>query len=117
VARDLLVSVVENGGGRRARTGPYTVLGKTGTAKLTYADRSGYEPRAYLSVFVGAAPVNGPAGAREPRIVVLAMVRRPNPRIGYYGAQVAAPVVGEIIARTLPYLGVPAGNTVALTGL
>ncbi len=101
VAQDLLVSVVENGSGRRAATGPYQVLGKTGTARLVYSDRGGYEPGAYLSVFVGAAPV------ADPQILVLVMVRRPNPQIGYYGAAVAAPVVGEIIKRTLAYLEVP----------
>ncbi len=102
MARDLLVSVVENGSGRRARSGPYRVLGKTGTAKLAYPDRSGYEPGAYLSLFVGAAP------ATEAQIVVLVMIRRPNQNIGYYGATVAAPVVGEILAKTLLYLEVPA---------
>ncbi len=102
MAGELLVSVVENGSGRSARTGPYRVLGKTGTAKLAYADRGGYEPGAYVSVFVGAAP------AASPRVVVLVMIRRPNPGIGYYGARVAAPVVGEIITKTLLYLEVPA---------
>lgn len=111
VAQDLLVSVVENGGGRRAKVGPYSVLGKTGTARLTYADRGGYEPGAYLSVFVGAAP------AHDPRLVALAMVRRPRARLGYFGATVAAPVVGEILANALAYLGVEPRETAALTGL
>lgn len=101
MAQELLVSVVENGSGRSARTGPYRVLGKTGTAKLAYADQGGYEPGAYISVFVGAAP------AASPRVVVLVMIRRPNPGIGYYGARVAAPVVGEILTKTLLYLEVP----------
>lgn len=101
MARELLVSVIESGSGRRAQSGSYRVLGKTGTAELTYADRSGYEPGAYLSLFVGAAPV------AEPQIVALVIIRRPNPKIGYYGGTVAAPAVGEIIARTLLYLEVP----------
>ncbi len=111
MVRDLLVSVVENGGGHRAKTGPYRVLGKTGTAKLAYTDRSGYEPGAYLSVFVGAAPV------MEPRAIALVMVRRPNPQIGYYGGTVAAPVVGKILTETLAYLGVPPEGQVALSSL
>jgi cell division protein FtsI/penicillin-binding protein 2 len=111
VARDLLVSVVENGGGRTAKVGPYSVLGKTGTAKLTCTGRSGYEPGAYLSVFVGAAPV------AEPQAIALVMIRRPDPGIGYYGTTVAAPVVGEILAQTLAYLGVPPDGRVASRGL
>lgn len=111
IAREILVSVVENGGGHRAKTGRYRVLGKTGTPKLVAADGGGYEPGAYLGLFLGAAP------ATDPRIVVLAVVRRPNPATGYYGGTVAAPAVGEIIAKTLPYLEVPPDEPVALTDL
>jgi cell division protein FtsI (penicillin-binding protein 3) len=111
MARELLVSVVENGGGWRAKAGPYRVLGKTGTAKLTYSDRSGYEPRAYQGMFVGAAPVE------TPRLVALAVVRRPNPAIGYYGGKVAAPVVGTILTQALGYLEESPAPQVALWGL
>lgn len=111
VAGELMVSVVENGGGRRAQVGPYKVLGKTGTAKLTYRDRAGYEPGAYVSTFVGAAP------ASYPQVVVLVMVRRPNAAIGYYGSLVAAPAAGRILAATLAYLDVPTDEPVATAGL
>jgi cell division protein FtsI/penicillin-binding protein 2 len=108
---DAMRAVVEEGGAAKAQIGPYKVLGKTGTAKLTYPDRRGYEEGAYLSVFVGAAP------ADDPRIVVLTIVRRANPAIAYYGGQVAAPVVGEIIARVLAYLQVPGEDGSVATGL
>ncbi len=111
VAQELLVSVVEHGGGCKARIGPYRVLGKTGTAKLPYPDRPGYEPGAYLGTFVGAAP------AHDPQIVVLVMIRRPNAALGYYGSTVAAPAVGEIIASTLAYLGVEPEQYTASSGL
>ena len=101
---ELLTAVVEEGGGRRAAIGPYRVLGKTGTAKLTFAQGGGYEPGAYLGLFLGAAP------ASAPRIVALAMIRRPDPQIGYYGGRVAAPVVGRILAEVLEYLQVPEDN-------
>ena len=101
VTDELLVSVVENGSGRGAKLEHYRVLGKTGTAKLTYKDRGEYEPGAYLGTFVGAAPVERPA------LVAMVMIRRPNPRVAYYGSAVAAPVVGEILGQALPYLGVP----------
>ncbi len=109
VTRELLVSVVENGGGKRARIGPHRVLGKTGTAKLVGPDGR-YEDGAYLSLFVGASPVD------RPRLVVVAMVRRPDPARGFYGSQVAAPLVGRILAETLAYLGVPPDDVPA-TGL
>jgi len=101
VANELLVSVVENGSGKGAKLEHYRVLGKTGTAKLMYKTGKTYEPGAYLGTFVGAAPVGRPA------LVAMVMIRRPNPRVAYYGSAVAAPVVGEILGQALPYLGVP----------
>ncbi len=98
---EALVAVVEHGGGRRANGGPYRILGKTGTAKLLYEDGRGYEPGAYLGTFVGAAPV------RDPELVVLVMVRRPNPEVGYYGGVVSAPAVRKILEEALAYLNVP----------
>lgn len=111
VAGDLLVAVGEHGGGRRAQVGPYKVLGKTGTAKLTAPGRRGYEPGAYLALFVGAAP------AHDPQLVAVTMIRRPNPRLGYYGSQVAAPVAGKVLARALAYLEVPPERTTFVRGL
>lgn len=106
VSRALLVSVVEEGSGAPAKQGGYSVLGKTGTAKLAYRDKPGYEPKQYSSAFVGAAPVG------DPEIVVLVMVRRPDAQRGFYGRQVAAPAAGQIIARTLAYLQVPPDEAV-----
>ncbi|MBI4717217.1 MAG: penicillin-binding protein 2 [Planctomycetes bacterium] len=110
LADEVLVSVVEEGTGHEAKIEGYRVLGKTGTAKLTYKDRKGYEPRAYLSTFIGAAP------ARAPEVVVLVMIRRPNPDIGYYGGTVSAPSVRRILAETLAYLQVPPEESVAMVG-
>jgi len=98
---ELLTSAVKEGTGKRARTEHYRVLGKTGTPKLAYRNRGGYEPGAYLPTFIGAAPAN------DPKIAVLVMVRRPNARKDYYGGKVAAPAASRIIAEVLPYLGVP----------
>lgn len=111
MSRTVLLSVVEDGGGHRAKLDQYRVLGKTGTAKLSYRDRPGYEPDAYLSTFVGAAPADDPA------VLALVMVRRPNPALGYYGGVVSAPAVGRILAKTLAYLDVPPDRTAGWAGL
>ena len=58
-----------------------------------------------------------PAPVPEPQLVVLVMIRRPDPSIAYYGAQVAGPVVGRIIADTLTYLEVPPDDPPRPTGL
>lgn len=101
VTRELLLSVVENGSGRRAKIEGYQVLGKTGTAKLPYENQRGYEPGAYLSSFVAAAP------AQDPAVVVLVMVRRPQAQTGYFGSIVAAPAAGQILRGVLAYLEIP----------
>jgi cell division protein FtsI (penicillin-binding protein 3) len=101
VTRELMRAVVEEGGGHRARSEQYTVMGKTGTAKLLYKDKPVYEPGAYLGTFVGAAPVE------SPELVVLVMVRRPASGLAYYGGAVSAPAVKDILDRSLAYMGVP----------
>ena len=101
LVHDPLRAVVEDGGGNKTKCRQYTVLGKTGTTKLTYRDRPLYEPGAYVGTFVGAAP------ASHPGLVVLVMIRRPDPKIAYYGAAVAAPAVGRIFDEALSYLGIP----------
>lgn len=100
-ARDVLVRVVNEGTGKRARLQAYQVLGKTGTAQMPYKDRRGYEPDAYVGTFIGAAP------AHDPQVAVVVMVKKPNARKGYYGGTVAAPAVRAVIADTLAYLQVP----------
>jgi len=104
----VLVSVVEEGSGKLAKVPGHQVLGKTGTSKLSFTDKRGYEEGAYLASFIAAAP------ASDPRVAVLVMVRRPDAKLGYYGSKVSAPAVGEILAGTLAYLQVPPGEEVAM---
>ncbi|UCF33102.1 MAG: penicillin-binding protein 2 [Phycisphaerales bacterium] len=112
MSREVLRGVVEEGSGRRAQLEHYSVLGKTGTAKLTFEDRRGYEPDAYLASFIGAAP------ADDPQVAVLVIVRRPNPKLGYYGGTVSAPAVKSILGKTLAYLQVPPEEkVVSLAGM
>lgn len=104
MARRVLVAVVNTGTGKRAALPDHQVLGKTGTAQIPYKDRRGYEPDAYLAAFMGAAP------ADDPRAAILVMIRKPNPRLGYYGGRVSAPVAREVLEKTLAYLQVPPGR-------
>lgn len=101
MAQDLMASVVEEGTGKRAKLENYGVVGKTGTAKLIRRDgKRGYEPGQYLSLFMGASPV------QEPEVLALVIVRRPIASQGYFGGIVSAPAVREILQGTLPYLDV-----------
>lgn len=112
MTREILAAVVAEGGGARvAQLDAYVVVGKTGTAQVPHPDRRGYEPGAYLSSFMGAAPRD------EPRLAVLVMIRKPNPRKGYYGAVVSAPVVRDVLDKSLPYLKVPPDRTADASSL
>ena len=100
--RGLMRLVVTGGTGRKAEAPGYLIGGKTGTAdKLT---NGGYASGNKISSFVGAFPIN------DPRYVVLALVDEPkgNKRTFNYatGGWVAAPVVGRVVARMAPMVGI-----------
>ena len=101
IVQHALVKVVTEGTGKEAALDEWQVFGKTGTANIALGDQKGYDEQNYTASFVGGAP------AENPRIVVLVSIRKPNKalRKGYSGGRVAAPVVGDIIKKTLTYLG------------
>jgi cell division protein FtsI/penicillin-binding protein 2 len=94
-----LLKVVEEGTGRNARMEKWTVAGKTGTAMKVVG--RGYKVGHYRSSFVGLAP------AEKPEVIVVVMTDDPRPKSGTpYGGTVSAPVVKEILEKSLPYLRV-----------
>lgn len=105
LTRQVLRQVVTEGTGRRANSHMYTIWGKTGTAQVPDRINGGYIDRTYTGSFICAAPL------RQPRIVVMAVIHRPDPSIGYYGGTVAGPACKQVVEQTLAYLGVPADNT------
>jgi len=102
VVSEALVSVVNEGGGKRAKLDKWQVFGKSGTANIAKSDSRGYSQRDYVSSFICGAP------AEDPAIVVLVSIRKPNRSLGkhYIGGIVSAPVAARITERTLTYLGV-----------
>ncbi len=100
--RRILRKVVTNGTARFADAPGYRVGGKTGTADK--AGRGGYNREAIISTFAGAFPMD------DPRYVVLAMLDEPRgiPETGNLAQAgwTAAPVVGRVITRIGPLLGV-----------
>jgi cell division protein FtsI/penicillin-binding protein 2 len=90
----------------------YTVAGKTGTAQK--AGPGGYQPGRYVSSFIGFFP------ADEPEVCISVVLD--EPKQGYYGGQVAAPIFRQIAERVANYLNIrpdrnpvepPAERTVA----
>jgi cell division protein FtsI/penicillin-binding protein 2 len=98
IVTDALVGVVNEGTGRKAKLEKWQVFGKTGTANIAENNQKGYSENAYIASFIAGAPVENPA------VVVMVSIRKPNVSLGYTGGTVAAPVVAEILKKTLNYL-------------
>lgn len=93
--RKMLTLVVEKGTGTKGRIKGYKVAGKTGTSQKV--GDSGYSKTDYIGSFAAMAP------ADQPELVVLVAVD--TPRIGsYYGGDVAAPAVQQIMSYALQHL-------------
>lgn len=91
--RYVLEQVVDGGSGKNAYLEGYHIGGKTATSETL--PRSANK---YISSFVGFAP------ADDPQVIGLCVIH--NPQGVYYGGTIAAPVIQEIFANILPYLGI-----------
>ncbi|MCK5564947.1 MAG: penicillin-binding protein 2 [Planctomycetes bacterium] len=100
IVTEALVSVVKEGTGKPAALKEYQVFGKTGTANIAGSTIKGYDEKNYIASFAGGAP------AENPKLVVLVSIRKPDRSLGkgYTGGKVAAPVVKEILDKSLTYL-------------
>ncbi len=103
IMRKLLYLVVAEGTGKQAAARGYLVGGKTGTAEKAVGGR--YQRKSLISTFVGAFPID------RPRYAVLALLDEPRGTEATHGLATAgwtaAPVVGAVIARIGPLLGIP----------
>ena len=88
-----LEKVVYEGTGNKAYIPGYRIGGKTATSEKL-PRRSGK----YIASFLSFAPAENPQ--------VLALVLIDEPQGVYYGGQVAGPVMQELLANILPYLGI-----------
>lgn len=95
----MLVSVVENGHGKKAGVEGYYIAGKTGTAQIPKKDGPGYESGANIGSFVGFGPVE------DPRFAMI--VRIDRPRDVQFAESSAAPLFGEIAKFILQYYEIP----------
>lgn len=91
--RSILEKVVDGGSGKNAFIEGYHIGGKTATSETL--PRSANK---YISSFLGFAP------ASDPQVIGMVVIN--NPQGVYYGGTIAAPVMKDIFANILPYLGV-----------
>ncbi|MFM9890780.1 MAG: peptidoglycan D,D-transpeptidase FtsI family protein [Rickettsiales bacterium] len=100
--RDLLRLVVRYGTGRSANAAGYEVGGKTGTAEKNV--NGVYNPHAKVALFASVFPIYAP------RYAMLVMVDEPKGNKSTYGfatgGWISAPVVGRMVQRMAPLLGI-----------
>ncbi|MDD3803365.1 MAG: penicillin-binding protein 2 [bacterium] len=87
---DLLVKVVYDGTGVKAKVNGVTVAGKTGTAEKA-SQKGGYMRGKYISSFIGYFP------ADDPKFIVMTIID--EPRGMYWASEIAAPMFDEIVTR------------------
>ena len=99
----LMESVVTEGTAKNAAVAGFSIGGKTGTSeKIDVFDENGQRVLDKIVSFVGVAPMN------DPQYIVLVALDTPSRETGIYisGGVMAAPTVGAVMERILPYLGV-----------
>jgi len=105
--RQLLRMIVSLGTGRKADAPGFRIGGKTGSAEKPGAH--GYQKTNLITTFAAAFPMD------RPRYVVIAMMDEPQGTVATSGQRTAAwnaaPVVGRVVPRIGPLLGVMPDNT------
>ncbi len=87
----LMTGVVERGTGKPAKIEGISIAGKTGTAQKH--GKEGYKKGRYIASFGGFLP------AEKPRIALLVVID--EPKTGFFGGKVSAPVFKRIVERWL----------------
>ena len=102
--RQLLRMIAVYGTGRKANAPGFRVGGKTGSAEKPGANGGAYKKNALVATFAAAFPMD------RPRYVVIAMLDEPKGTAAASGQRTAAwnaaPVVGRVVPRIGPLLGV-----------
>ncbi len=97
MVKALKTVVSPEGTAPKAALAHYTVAGKTGTAQKSGGPK-GYLPGEYFASFIGFFPADNPE--------VCISVVMDDPKQGYYGGQIAAPVFKQIAEAVANYLNI-----------
>ena len=92
--QDILKNVVIRGTGQRMYSETFSMAGKTGTARIDYANYEKWlEDKKYVSSFAGYFP------ADNPKYSCIVVIHKPSTKVGYYGADVSGPVFKRIAQK------------------
>ena len=95
ILSQMFQGVVERGTGTDAKIQGVSVAGKTGTTQKLIEGE--YSSSSHISSFIGYFPVENPE--------IIVTVIFDDPKNGYYGGKVAAPVFQKIAVRLIEYIG------------
>ena len=99
--KDMMLSCVEDGTGKRAKIEGIKICGKTGTAQKANQNGIGYTEDRSITSFVGFAPYE------NPQVAIIIVVDEPHgPENEVWGGTVAAPIFKEIMNFSLKRLRV-----------
>jgi cell division protein FtsI/penicillin-binding protein 2 len=97
--KDMMLSVVENGTGTKAKIDGIKVCGKTGTAQKANKNSAGYDEGLVITSFVGFAPYE------DPEIACIVIIDEPKGNEEeIWGGTVAAPVFSSLVHFALAKL-------------
>jgi cell division protein FtsI (penicillin-binding protein 3) len=96
--RDLLLEVVKNGTGRKAKSKEYNIGGKSGSAEKS--QNGGYNKKLNISSFVAAFPIE------KPKYIIAIMIDEPRSEGFVTGGIVVAPIMKKVIERIGPILNI-----------
>ena len=99
--KDMMLSVVEDGTGGRAKVTGYEVGGKSGTSEPT----ENHIEDGYTASFVAISPIE------NTRVVCLVMLFNLTAEQEHQGGTICGPVAGQILSEVLPYLDITGNNT------
>ncbi len=99
--RGMLQNVVNEGTAMRSKSDFYTFGGKTGTSEKYDTQLKDYSPTKRVASFVAFAPVS------DPKLLAFVVIDEPGIK-PYYGGRWAAPVLKDIVERSLKYMSIPA---------
>ena len=92
--QEMLKNIVVRGTGKSLYSKNFSMAGKTGTARIDYADLDSWlKDKKYVSSFAGYFPAN------QPKYSCIVVIHKPSADKGYYGADVTGPVFKRIAQK------------------
>jgi cell division protein FtsI (penicillin-binding protein 3) len=92
--QEVLKNIVVRGTGKSLYSKNFSMAGKTGTARIEYADLDAWlKDKKYVSSFAGYFP------ADQPKYSCIVVIYKPSAKKGYYGADVTGPVFKRIAQK------------------